>query len=126
MTYDTAKLITKWLIAATFVIWIGWDVYASVGFEAGATESEVVKRYSYKQPWFTFAMGILMAHFFINRNVRLQWWRPLLLMPLSIGLIALAHHVFGWIGPANPAYYFLPGLAWGAYVWPQSERYRYP
>ena len=45
-------------------------------------------------------------------------------MPLSIMMVAVAEHSFGFAN-VHPVWVFVPGFFWGRYVFPQAQRYVY-
>lgn len=61
--------ITIWIIVATAVVWIGWDVYVYfVAKNVDATFSRVIWDWSHHPLGIllVLAMGILMGHFFYS------------------------------------------------------------
>jgi uncharacterized membrane protein len=67
MTAQTARIITGFIIIATALGWIAWDIY--VMNIPAATESEVVRRWAL-HPVEPFLLGVLMGHWFGIQ------WRP--------------------------------------------------
>lgn len=57
------RLMTGFLILATVVVWIGWDVYAWLAAD-DATISVVVTDWSRIAPGIAFLVGVLCGHFF--------------------------------------------------------------
>ena len=55
------KTISKIMIIVTFIIWIGWDIYAFL-FGKDATLSVVITDWSYYSPMWPFVWGVLIGH----------------------------------------------------------------
>jgi hypothetical protein len=62
----SAQDITQLIILATFVVWIGWDIYAYLKKGDLPTESWTIWKWSYRIPAIAFAFGVLMGHFFFQ------------------------------------------------------------
>ena len=58
--------VTEILILATVGVWIVWDVYAYATTGNIATESWILKKWSYYVPGVACLIGILIGHFFFT------------------------------------------------------------
>ena len=48
---------------ATFVIWVGWDIYAYLN-EENSTFSVIITDWAYYTPMLPFFVGVLCGHWF--------------------------------------------------------------
>lgn len=60
-----ARNISGVIIVVTFLIWLGWDVYAYAYGGERATLSVVITEFSYYSPALPLIIGILIDHWFI-------------------------------------------------------------
>lgn len=110
--------LVKWFIAATFVIWIAFDVW--LGTHGGPTESMVLRDIGLKYTSFPFLMGFLCGHWFWPRQKQfLTGW--MWALPILLGL--LAWDIFwpsdSWI--RFPAIWLALGFPAGSFLWGQRR-----
>lgn len=120
---SSTRKITTGLIIATIVIWIGWDIYVAIETASaphGDTESEVIRDFSWSHPFFPFAVGVLMGHFFWTRK---KIPSRLTTIPLAIiGVVVLVLDVTQIIPRMLPLLPFLAGIPLGHFLWPQAPK----
>lgn len=64
--------ITEILILSTFVLWIGWDIYAYIRYGNKATESVRSYKAAYYAPGVGVLVGILVGHLFFPQSEVVQ------------------------------------------------------
>lgn len=64
---------TQWLILATVLIWIGFDIYAYFVHGNPSTISAYIVRWSWYHPWVPFASGVLVGHLFFDMREPISW-----------------------------------------------------
>jgi threonine/homoserine/homoserine lactone efflux protein len=70
MTQQQAKVITKWLVLATLVIWLVWDVYAAIAHGPEPTESNVIKDWAREYPQITALISFIAGHWLWPQKVK--------------------------------------------------------
>lgn len=59
---------TTWIIIATALVWLVFDIFAFVT-KKYETFSDKITRWSYYSPIMPFILGVLMGHWFWTTNV---------------------------------------------------------
>jgi hypothetical protein len=113
----TLRRATIWIVVATLVAWVGWDIYAAVFGGLDATESDVIRDASQVFEAIPFAGGVVAGHWWVSRE------KPLIEGPARfVVLVALAatSAVVAYFTRLPTALHLALGIASGHFLWPMG------
>lgn len=120
----TTKKITVAGILATIALWTAWDFVPGLNSALGDTISETFRDWGWQHPFFPYALGALVGHFFGTAEVfvglrRKAPWIPAVLA--GTGLLVGGLDAFGVLPDIHPLISFAVGVPLGAALWPQKH-----